>query len=119
MNFDDYKVKMDYPSRPTKPSILRKSVEELTDEELANVIKIKKHWASQQETYTKAVEAYRIAECNCMKQFRADLFQESRIDDRDVHDRIYSYAWEHGHSSGLEEVARIYDEIVDIFVGYI
>lgn len=119
MNFDDYKVKMEYPSRPVKPSILRKSVDDLTDDELSNVIKIKKHWTSQQEVYIKAVEAYRIAESKCMDQFRADLFEESRIDECGLHHRIYSYAWEHGHSSGLEEVARIYDEIVDIFVGYI
>lgn len=115
MNFDDYKVKMGYPSRPTKPTILRKSVEDLTDEELSNVLKIKKHFSSQQEAYLKAVEDYRLAESNCIKHFQADLWELSPIEDQKLHSRIYAYAWENGHADGLEEVSRIYDEIVDIF----
>jgi hypothetical protein len=54
-----------------------------------------------------------------MDQFQTDLWQDSQVHERGLHDRIYAYAWEHGHSSGLEEIARIYDEIVEIFVGYI
>lgn len=117
MDYDDYKVNMDYPSRPTKPFILRKSVDDLSDEELASAVKIKKYWVSQCEAYEKDLKAWRDEEDRLISKFKEDLFKQGSLVDKDLHERVYNYAWQEGHSEGLHRVGAIYDELCDVIVG--
>lgn len=117
LDFDDYVNKLEYPSKPSKPTILRKSLDELSDEEIENARLIKKHWMQQVAAYDQALLAYKNNEGALIKQFQSDLWDVSDIGDKPLHNRIYQYAWDKGHDEGLRRVADIYEEIMNICTG--
>lgn len=117
MVFNDYVNNIPYPDKPKKPEILKKAVEELTDEQLMNVASIRRDYTAQLERYLRARDDYHENENLLHNQFYSDLKKEHGIMDADLHQRIYDYAWAEGHSEGLERVAAIYEEIVGIIRG--
>ena len=48
------------------------------------------------------------------KQFRNDLAEEHGVTGHPKEPKLWSMAWEYGHSSGFEEVAMYYDELVEL-----
>ena len=57
---------------------------------------------------------YRKREAIAMNRFKEDLLKYCEVEDNPKRDKAYSYAWEHGHSSGLYEVANVMVDIVDL-----
>jgi hypothetical protein len=47
-------------------------------------------------------------------QFRLDLFEDLGISDHPMRDKLYSKAWEDGHSAGLSEVYNVASDLVDL-----
>jgi hypothetical protein len=116
MDCDDYKNTLPYPEAPKKPDILRKSVGELTDEELKNVRGIKRQYEQAKIAYDEARKAYGKEDGRLYEKFYNDIRREFDIDP-DLHSRIFAYAWDKGHSSGYHEVYQVYEEIVDVIKG--
>lgn len=75
-------------------------------------------WAKTGE----AREAYRAEDRRIREKFRADLENEYGIREalgslritQAKADRLWSLAWDHGHSGGLNEVVGFYEDFVDL-----
>lgn len=48
------------------------------------------------------------------EEFKNDLFEEFGVANNPKREKAYSFAWEHGHSNGYEEVYHYFSEIVDL-----
>jgi TPR repeat protein len=55
-------------------------------------------------SYKAALTAYGRETARLEALFRKDMFEELGITDNPRADKLYSMAWEHGHSSGYSEV---------------
>lgn len=65
--------------------------------------------------FKRKMNAYRARECELIDQFKDDLEKEFGMTENPLKDQIYSYAWEHGHSSGFTEVYSHYDDLASTF----
>ena len=73
---------------------------------------VKKHIEAlinqNEEIKNKYHEDYNAA----MERFKNDLFEYHGIEDNPKREKAYSLAWDHGHSSGLSEVACFMEDFV-------
>lgn len=60
------------------------------------------------------IKAYREESGRLHELFIADLFAEYGVTDNPKADKCFYLAWQHGHSSGLEEVANYFNEFVEL-----
>jgi len=60
--------------------------------------------------------AYRTEEGRIIDSFKADLEKEHGTSAYQKRDELFGVAWEKGHSSGLEEVANVYEDLIRIIV---
>lgn len=113
MNFEDYQNTMTYPDRPSKPGLIpgRKAATPEDYRKLADAL----------EAYEKDMSDFRIAQAKyntetsrLEEQFRKDALEDVGLTGHPKADKAYSFAWEHGHSSGLGEVYQWLDDIADI-----
>jgi len=49
-----------------------------------------------------------------IEEFKKDLFQEFEVTDNPKAEKCYRLAWEHGHSSGLADVASYFGDFVEL-----
>ena len=68
----------------------------------------------QEEEYQKIKDAYGKMESELHQQFRKDLEEENGMTDHLKRDALFNKAWEDGHSSGINEVALVYSDLVDL-----
>jgi hypothetical protein len=116
-NGDFYRLPADsYPDRPEKPAILSKKVGDLTDDELASVAKVKKTYDTAKAEYDATIAERRELDGGLTLAFRRDLEAYHGTTDNPKKDRLWSIAWDQGHSSGLGEVASYYDDMVDLIL---
>ena len=64
--------------------------------------------------YKVALDAYRAAEQAVNDKFKNDLFKDLGIEDNPRRDKLYSKAWELGHSSGLQEIYNVACDLVEL-----
>lgn len=102
MNLEDYKPKLEYPKKPTKPVLVDEWPENL-----------RKH-ADAMEQYNKDLEAYKAAkhaynqeEAQLLSNFRRALIKECGLVNHPKAANFYEYCWGQGHATGLEEVRSI------------
>lgn len=62
----------------------------------------------------KLREEISTREYEARERFKKDLFEYYGISNNPKKDKAWSYAWDHGHSSGFYEVAQVMGEIVDL-----
>lgn len=62
------------------------------------------------------MNAYRKSEDDGLKQFEKDLAEDFGVSSHPNKDKLYSLAWNYGHSSGLMEVYNYYSELVELLV---
>jgi TPR repeat protein len=67
-----------------------------------------------QVAYKAALRAYDHETARLVAQFKHDMFVELGIVDNPKADKLYSIAWEQGHSSGYSEVLSYAWNIVDL-----
>ena len=112
MNCDKYVVNYGVITHPVKPraNIDMGNVNEV--EEYA--LKLKKY-SEELKVYKERRTELDKKQCELYKQFAKDLAKENGIDHFPaiITDRVYSMAWEYGHSSGLCEVANYYSEFAE------
>jgi hypothetical protein len=66
------------------------------------------------EAYNAARREYGQLEGQKNAEFRDDLFDEHGVTGNPRAQRCYDIAWSYGHSSGLQEVANYFSELVDL-----
>lgn len=61
-----------------------------------------------------ARRAYGEETARLTAQFKADLFEDLGISDHPMREKLYSKAWEDGHSAGFSEVYNVASDLVDL-----
>jgi len=64
--------------------------------------------------YLKARKAYNDEIARLSAEFKADLFEYHDVTGHPKAERVFSLAWDYGHSAGLGEVANYFDDLVDL-----
>lgn len=106
----EFENRVPYPSRPTKPRLKNgASADEIRryadDVELFELLSA---------NYGAARSLYRQGQADAEVRFEAALAEEYGLLDHPKRAKIYSLAWEYGHSSGLGEVALHYDSFAEL-----
>lgn len=112
LNFDDYKVKAPYPNRPSKPTISHSA----TAADARRYADDMDKWEADKAAYDDVLKAWRAEDARMTAKFREDALKAVGLWGHPKADKIYAFAWEHGHSSGLSEVANWLDDLADLFV---
>ncbi len=105
-----YQNREPYPIRPRKPFLSKTA----TPAEI-------RAYADQLEQYEEELRgtrermaAYNARTAALEAEFRADLEEYYGMTGHPKADLLYGKSWEHGHSSGLSEVANVYSDLVDL-----
>lgn len=67
-----------------------------------------------EEAYKKEKEIYYARETEIYEDFKKCLFEQFDVVDNPKRDTCFFIAWEHGHSSGFNEVYCYFSEIVEL-----
>lgn len=126
-----YKTKLSYPATPEIPESLKLQLKyknivnypkikefdtyvEQTYKETSCEYKDWKNYKAAIEKFNNDREAYREDEAKKLAQFRQDALEECGLLNHPKASKIYSFAWEHGHSSGLYDVLYWLTELADL-----
>jgi phosphomannomutase len=110
MNFDDYKNTMPYPAKLKKPYLpIRHSSSNVMEYALAL-----KNYELAMAEYNNERDIYHKKDVDLYKKFMQDMFNELGIADNPKRDRLFSIAWDLGHSAGYSEVYNYASELVDL-----
>lgn len=112
----EYKSKVKYPSRVNEKEVRSKVYESFVGTYAQIEEEAKKQIAIAIEKNHAEMNAYRKSEDDGLKQFKEDLAEEFGVSSHPKKDKLYSLAWEYGHSSGLMEVYNYYSELVELLV---
>lgn len=110
-----YNAKVAYPERVREPAILRKSVKDLTIDEINSVAAVKGRYDADKIAYEAARAAWNAEEAEGKDRLRKDLAAEAGLTGHPKEGWVWSKAWEHGHSNGYSNVSYWYDEFADAF----
>jgi hypothetical protein len=111
MDFSKYGNKMDYPVQPKMPFLkheyrrIVEKVEEYTKE--------LKQYHKDMIPYNEQLKKYREHDGELIQQFKQDLFKNCNVKDEAKGEKVYSKAWEDGHSDGFESVANYFERYLD------
>ena len=113
INSGYYKNKMDYPS---KPILVCQSCGANfgKDQKYCGDCGIFTNFLNIFNIYNKAIKIYRSEERNNIERFKKDLFEEYGLTDYIKNEKVFSYAWDRGYSSGFHEVLNCFEEIVQL-----
>lgn len=110
----DYKNKLAYPERVKEPAVLRKVARDLTADEAASLPAVRAQYEADKAAYDEARRAYNIETSELTGKLRADLEAENGMTGHPKADKVWSKAWEDGHSAGYGEVANIYLDLAEL-----
>lgn len=65
-----------------------------------------------EEAYRAHLKEYNDENAKLHREFRDDLFEDYGVSDNPKRFKCFELAWEHGHSSGLEEVYGYFGDLV-------
>lgn len=117
MDYEKYKNKLEYPSSPKKPYLVRLSnypssteVKEYTvkTEEYSQALKV---YETAMVEFRKLRNAYGEESARLDEEFKKDALEEAGITGNPKADKAYSLAWDRGHSCGYSEV---FNELLDL-----
>jgi hypothetical protein len=112
----EYKSKVPWPKTPEKPVVLSKRVMDLSAADMANLAQVKARYDADMQTYREQKQLYSQSEQQGVAKLRDDLEREYGLSGHAKAGLLWSKAWEHGHSSGLEEVAHWYDDLSELVI---
>lgn len=104
-----------YPKEPTRPPLLSKSANDLTEEDLANLWHVKESFKTAQRQYGDDMALYREGERKSHEAFREALLDNYEIKPGPMADVLYSAAWDEGHHAGFSEVANVFGKYAGIY----
>jgi len=115
MDFDRYKNGMPWPQ---KKEYVNPKVEEVEEHFVGTIRQIEAARADAIERgeaeYKEARRAYGAETARLEAQFKADLEEETGLQNHPKKDKLYAKAWERGHSGGLSEVYNEYLDLSDL-----
>lgn len=100
MEIEQYRNKLKHPSLPTKPMLSNKA----TAEDYRKHADKLEQYDRDLTKYKAEKDAYGDEEAKQLALFKQDLFEELEIADNPLRNKLYSLAWERGHSGGLNEI---------------
>jgi hypothetical protein len=106
----DYTVKITYPQSPSKPTLPIKATP-AQHREYADKLEAYEAAKAQQRV---ARDAYYAEQNRLEKQFREDLEEQYGMKGHPKADKLFSKAWQMGHSNGYGEVANYYDDLHEL-----
>ena len=65
-----------------------------------------------EDAYKARRQEYDVESAKLDREFRDDLFEDYGVSDNPKRFKCFELAWEHGHSSGLEEVYGYFGDLV-------
>lgn len=130
MNFDSYKHTAPYPSRSDftvtywyrggKCVCTQKPGESLASG--FDTTGCMKQAEVDEAGLRAAREKYNAETARVTAEFKADLFKDLGIENHPMREKLYSKAWEDGHSAGFSEVYNCASNLVDLIevpTGYV
>ncbi len=108
MNYEKYINKMDSPVRPKKPFLAHRA----SSKEVREYAILLEQYENSLLAYKNFEQAYRKEDARLIELFKEDLFKEYRVKDSVKAEKIYSKAWEEGHSDGLSQVEWHFEDII-------
>jgi hypothetical protein len=109
LNFDDYKVKLPFPSKP-KPPLLSPNH---TIQDVQQYATSLKDFEAKDQFYREEIKRWRQEEYRLLDRFKEDVLNAVGLKGKPYANLLYSKAWEEGHSAGLEEVFHYLDDYAD------
>jgi len=110
MNFEKYKNLMEYPYRPHKPFLERGH----TSNEARNYTSSLRVYESLMVRFREGRQKYHDEGNRLNEQFKQDAFKELSIQNNEKKEKLWSKAWEEGHSGGLNEVWIYMQDLVEL-----
>ena len=111
MDFTSFKNKVPYPDHPEKP-ILPKNPTPADYRAHAEALEA---YADAKEKFMAARMAYDIEEGKVNDRAKQAMLEDVGLDKHPKRDKIYAYAWQHGHSGGYNDVWCVLCDIADLF----
>lgn len=71
-------------------------------------------YVSDNKKYKNIITEYREQESRHEATFKVDLFEENGVLGNPKAELAYNMAWDHGHASGLEDVAIWFEKLVEL-----
>lgn len=119
MNYDDYKVTLEYPNKKDfmttyyyKGGECIETVQGYGPDKNGFVIER----SVNELDYKNARTIYKNAEYSAYTKFKNDLFNELGIENNPKRELLFSKAWEMGHSSGYYSVFEHAEDLVDLIL---
>lgn len=104
-----YKNCIPYPKKPVKPRL-----HDATSEEAKKFVKVLEKWEKDVVVYESERDAWRKEENKVYELIKRDCLEEVGLLGHEKADKAWSYAWEHGHSSGYNDVYLVLEEIAEL-----
>lgn len=109
-----YKNTLEYPARPTEPSVLRKRAKDLTSEELASLAEITRAYDDAKAAYEADRRAYGAESGRLNALLQADLEAEYGVTGHPKAELLWSKAYDRGHGSGMGDVINVWTDLVEL-----
>ena len=113
-----YTSKLPYPERLREP-VLRDLKGKPPEEQIRLMDEHKKaleEYPRRRDAYQTAIKAHNEDEARLREEFKRDLFEELEISNNPRREKFWDKVWSQGHSSGLNEVLSIAEELVDLIL---
>lgn len=116
MNFEKYKNNHIHPKRPSRSCNNCNSIFSLNDIFCSSCgFNVKDFYKKELAKYNELKKSYDGENRRVLEMFKNDALEEVGLWNHKNKDKIYDFAWEHGHSSGLYDVYYWLQEISILF----
>jgi hypothetical protein len=105
-----YNARIPYPESPSKP-VLPDLGSPNALREYADALEL---YETQMQSWRERVAVYNKEVVNRENEFQRDLESYYEMTDHPKAGLLYAKAWQNGHSSGLDGVASVYDDLVEL-----
>jgi len=110
----EYKAKVEFPTKPTEPTVFRKTAKDLTREEAQALPAMKDDYDAAMKLYREGRHAHRRSEQEAIERFRNDMEEENQMIGHPKAEILWGKAWEEGHSNGLLNVLWYYEDLLEL-----
>ena len=116
MNFNDYENKLEYPKKPIKKCMNCNWHFNDGYNYCSACGHSLKFYSELLKEYKIKLEDYNNNSCVLYEKFRYDSLNDVDLLDHPKANKIFSIAWEYGHSSGLHDVYYWLKELSELFM---
>ena len=114
LDFNKYKVTIEDPKKPHQPKL---DTSTPTKSNALDYVEALKEYEAELEEYKLKDAAYSNAKYEAEEKFYDDALEEVGLTGHPRASKAFYYAYERGHSGGLEEVLNVLRGIAEVLVG--